>query len=68
MLAHADETDDSHAPSLTHPGCGTYENPMTREEVDEKCFPLLAPVLGKQRARRLIDTVWRLERVSNVRC
>jgi len=21
MLAHADETDDSHAPSLTHPGC-----------------------------------------------
>src|SRR6201988_2366066 len=22
MLAHADETDDSHAPSLTHPGCG----------------------------------------------
>lgn len=22
MLAHADETDDSHAPSLSHPGCG----------------------------------------------
>jgi 2-methylcitrate dehydratase PrpD len=22
MSAHADETDDSHAPSLTHPGCG----------------------------------------------
>ncbi|WP_454692717.1 MmgE/PrpD family protein [Achromobacter aloeverae] len=22
MFAHADETDDSHAPSLTHPGCG----------------------------------------------
>lgn len=22
MLAHADETDDSHAASLTHPGCG----------------------------------------------
>src|SRR6266705_1085633 len=21
MLAHADETDDSHAPSRTHPGC-----------------------------------------------
>ena len=46
---------------------GTYENPMTREEVYEKCFPLLAPVLGKSRARRLIDTVWQLERVSNVR-
>src|ERR1700675_759137 len=22
MLAHADETDDSHSPSQTHPGCG----------------------------------------------
>src|SRR5919108_1189432 len=22
MMAHADETDDSHAPSLSHPGCG----------------------------------------------
>ena len=22
MLAHADETDDSHAPALMHPGCG----------------------------------------------
>ena len=27
----------------------------------------LANMLGKSRARRLIDTVWRLERVSNVR-
>ena len=40
---------------------------MTREEVDEKCFPLLASVLGRQRARRLIDTVWDLEKVRNVR-
>ncbi len=46
---------------------GTYENPMTRDEVDEKCFPLLASVLGRQRARRLIDTVWGLEKVRNVR-
>src|SRR4029077_3414312 len=46
---------------------GTYENPMTRDEVDEKCFPLLAAVLGKTRARRLIDTVWDLEKVGNVR-
>jgi 2-methylcitrate dehydratase PrpD len=46
---------------------GTYENPMTREEVDEKCFPLFAPVLGRSRARRLIDTVWTLEKVGNVR-
>ena len=46
---------------------GTYENPMTREEVDEKCFPLLTPVLGRQRARRLIDSVWTLEKVRDAR-
>jgi 2-methylcitrate dehydratase PrpD len=46
---------------------GTARNPMTRQEVDEKCFPLLAPVLGKKRARDLIDAVWRIERVGNIR-
>lgn len=28
MLAHADETDDSHAPSLTHPGCAVVPGAM----------------------------------------
>lgn len=46
---------------------GTYENPMTRAEVDEKCFPLLAPVLGRRRARALIDAVWAIEKVRDVR-
>jgi 2-methylcitrate dehydratase PrpD len=46
---------------------GTAENPMSRAEVDEKCFHLMAPILGKPRARRLCDTVWRLERLSNIR-
>ena len=46
---------------------GTAENRMTREEVDEKCLPLLAGVLGKQRARRLVDAVWSIERVRDVR-
>ena len=31
---------------------------MTRAEVDEKGFHLLAPMLGKARARKLCDTVW----------
>jgi 2-methylcitrate dehydratase PrpD len=46
---------------------GTTHNPMNREEVDEKCFHLMAPILGKARARRMCDAVWRLENVSNVR-
>jgi 2-methylcitrate dehydratase PrpD len=46
---------------------GTSDNPMARAEVDEKCFGLLAPVLGKSRARKLIDAVWGLEKVKDVR-
>jgi 2-methylcitrate dehydratase PrpD len=46
---------------------GTTHNPMNRQEVDEKCFHLMAPILGKARARKLCDAVWKLERVANVR-
>jgi 2-methylcitrate dehydratase PrpD len=46
---------------------GTAENPMTRDEVDAKSYDLLAPVIGKARARRLCDVVWKLEGVSDVR-
>jgi 2-methylcitrate dehydratase PrpD len=46
---------------------GTSDNPMTRAEVDEKCFHLMAPILGKKRARLLCDTVWTLEDVSSLR-
>ena len=46
---------------------GTAENPMTRAEVDAKSYDLLAPVIGKARARRLCDTVWNLEKLPDVR-
>jgi 2-methylcitrate dehydratase PrpD len=46
---------------------GTAENPMTRDEVDAKSYDLLAPVIGKAHARRLCDTVWKLEGVKDVR-
>jgi len=46
---------------------GTAENPMTRAEVDVKSYDLLAPVIGKARARRLCDAVWKLEKLRDVR-
>jgi 2-methylcitrate dehydratase PrpD len=46
---------------------GTAQNPMTRPEVDEKCYHLMAPVLGPKRARLLCDTVWNIEGVADVR-
>jgi 2-methylcitrate dehydratase PrpD len=45
---------------------GTAQNPMTRAEVDEKCFHLMAPILGRKRSRALCDAVWSLEKVRNV--
>jgi 2-methylcitrate dehydratase PrpD len=46
---------------------GTVENPMTRAQVDEKSYDLMASVIGKIRARKLCDTVWKLEKVRDVR-
>jgi 2-methylcitrate dehydratase PrpD len=46
---------------------GTSENPLTNEEVEKKCRELMAPVLGKERTDALIDTIWNLERVKDVR-
>jgi 2-methylcitrate dehydratase PrpD len=46
---------------------GTADNPMQRAEVDEKCFELMAPVLGKARARKLCDAVWKLDKIPDAR-
>lgn len=46
---------------------GTATNPMSREEVARKSRALLLPVIGARRTERLIDTVWHIERVRDVR-
>ena len=46
---------------------GTAQNPMTHDEVDEKCYHLMAPVLGKKRARSLCDSIWNIERIKDMR-
>ena len=46
---------------------GTAANPMPRAEVEAKSLDLLLPVLGARWARKLIDSVWRIERITDVR-
>jgi 2-methylcitrate dehydratase PrpD len=46
---------------------GSAENPMTRAEVDEKSYDLMASVIGGARARKLCDAVWKIEKVQDVR-
>ena len=45
---------------------GSAENPMARAEVVEKGYGLMAPVVGKARARKLCGAVWRLEKIRDV--
>src|SRR5437867_5621446 len=43
---------------------GAAENPMTRAEVDAKSYALIAPVIGRSRARRLCELIGRQEKVE----
>jgi 2-methylcitrate dehydratase PrpD len=46
---------------------GTPRNPMTRAEVIDKARDLAAPVLGRERSDNLIETVFAIETVNDVR-
>jgi 2-methylcitrate dehydratase PrpD len=46
---------------------GAWENPMTRKDVDEKCFDLIAGVVGAGKARKLLDNIWQLDRLPSIR-
>jgi 2-methylcitrate dehydratase PrpD len=46
---------------------GSFENPLTPAEEEEKALDLIVPVLGRKRSRELLDTLWKLEKVKDVR-
>jgi 2-methylcitrate dehydratase PrpD len=46
---------------------GTPENPMSNQDVEKKCHDLISPILGSDRAQNLIDIIWNLENVGNMR-
>lgn len=46
---------------------GRPGNPMSDEEIEQKCTDLMQPVLGEERTRKLIDRIWNLEKVKSVR-
>jgi 2-methylcitrate dehydratase PrpD len=46
---------------------GTPRNPMSRDEVVAKARDLIAPVVGREKADRLIETVYAIETLSDVR-
>lgn len=46
---------------------GTAANPMSREQVAAKSRDLLVPLMGARRAESLIDSVWDIEKIGDVR-
>jgi 2-methylcitrate dehydratase PrpD len=46
---------------------GTPRNPMSRAEVVEKARDLIAPLLGRETSERLIETVFAIEQVTDIR-
>ncbi len=46
---------------------GTPRNPMTRAEVIQKARDLTTPVLGRDTSTRLVDTIFEIEKVTDIR-
>ena len=46
---------------------GTAENPLTREDVTEKSLDLMVPALGRKRSMALINALFDLDKMPNVR-
>ena len=51
----------------THAVRGSSYNPITPEEENAKALDLLAPVLGRRRAGLLIEAVWCIEKIKDMR-
>jgi 2-methylcitrate dehydratase PrpD len=46
---------------------GRPANPMSDREIEEKCTDLMRPVLGEARSAGLIERIWNLEKVGDMR-
>ena len=45
---------------------GHAKNPLKDSQVEEKFSALVEPILGRERARKIIDIVWKLDETKNV--
>jgi 2-methylcitrate dehydratase PrpD len=46
---------------------GTVDNPMSDAAIQEKFLANAAPVIGQERASQVLEAVWQLERLGDVR-
>ncbi len=46
---------------------GSFENPLTPAEENEKALDLIEPILGRKKSAALLDALWNFERITDVR-
>jgi 2-methylcitrate dehydratase PrpD len=46
---------------------GTPDNPMTTKEIEDKAHDLVLPIIGKERAARLVEAVRSIETIGSMR-
>ncbi len=66
-IVELDLTDGTHLSERVSAVRGTPRNPMMKAEVIEKARDLIVPVLGPDSSRRLIETVFAIEQLPDVR-
>jgi 2-methylcitrate dehydratase PrpD len=66
-IVEIDLADGSHLSERVSAVRGTPRNPMSRAEVVDKARDLIAPVLGSEPCRHLIETVLAIETMTDIR-
>jgi 2-methylcitrate dehydratase PrpD len=66
-VVEVDLTDGTHLSERVSAVRGTPRNPMTQNEVIDKARDLMTPVLGRDNTARLIETIFDIEKVAEVR-
>jgi 2-methylcitrate dehydratase len=65
-IVHIDLADGRRLTKRVDYPMGHAKNPLKDSQVEEKFSVLVEPILGRERARKIIDIVWRLDEAKNV--
>src|SRR6059058_3425461 len=65
-IVHVDLADGRRLTKRIDYPMGHAKNPLKDSQVEEKFDVLVDPIFGRERARKIIDIVWKLEEAKNV--
>ena len=65
-IVHADLADGRRLTRRVDYPMGHAKNPLKDSQVEEKFEVLVHPMLGRERARKILDRVWKLDEARNV--